>query len=204
MITVILHGALRQRFGKEYRFAVKSAAEAVRALRSQLKGFTQHLREHSEPGYRVLVDGAETPLEGLHGPLPSDATVRIVPVVSGRGDNKGWISVIVGAILIVATDGVYGYDWIGASASWEGAAAFAEGLSYVGYAMVISGVSNILFAPQTQSVGATADRPENKASYAFDGAVNTAAQGNAVPVCYGELIVGSQVVSAGLSVEQIA
>jgi predicted phage tail protein len=54
-------------------------------------------------------------------------------------------------------------------------------------------------APKPQNI----DRPANKPSYAFDGAVNTAAQGNPVPICYGRLIVGSQVVSAGLVTEPL-
>ena len=79
----------------------------------------------------------------------------------------------------------------------------ASAISSIGFSMVMGGVSQMLFSPpQAQSGGM--ERPENKPSYAFDGAVNTAAQGNPVPLCYGQLIVGSQVVSAGLSVEQIA
>lgn len=34
--------------------------------------------------------------------------------------------------------------------------------------------------------------------------MNTAAQGNSVPVCYGEIIVGSQVIGAGMMTEQVA
>ena len=52
---VLLYGHLRARFGKEYRFAVGSAAEAIRALCFQVKGFRAYLETHSEPGYRVLV-----------------------------------------------------------------------------------------------------------------------------------------------------
>src|SRR5260363_4873 len=48
------------------------------------------------------------------------------------------------------------------------------------------------------------DRPENQPSYAFDGPVNTLAQGHCVPVLYGELRVGSQVIGASLSTGEIA
>ena len=60
-----------------------------------------------------------------------------------------------------------------------------------------------MLAPQPKTPGAP-ERPENRPSYAFDGPVNTAAQGNPVPVCYGRLIVGSQVVSAGMMAEEYA
>jgi predicted phage tail protein len=44
----------------------------------------------------------------------------------------------------------------------------------------------------------TADQAENKASYNFNGPINTTAQGNPVPLGYGRKIVGSAVVSAGI------
>jgi len=73
----------------------------------------------------------------------------------------------------------------------------------VGWSLIIGGAAQMLFAPKTPD--GPADKPDNKASYAFDGAVNTAAQGNPVPVLYGgPLIVGSQVISAGLSAEPLA
>jgi hypothetical protein len=48
------------------------------------------------------------------------------------------------------------------------------------------------------------DKPENQPSYAFNGPLNTQAQGNPVPVLYGELIVGSAVLSAGITAKDQA
>ena len=50
--------------------------------------------------------------------------------------------------------------------------------------------------------GDPSERPENKPSTYFDGAVNTMAQGHPVPLGYGKLMVGSAVISAGLTVEE--
>ena len=47
------------------------------------------------------------------------------------------------------------------------------------------------------------ERPENKPSYSFNGAVNTTAQGHPVPVGYGRLVVGSAVISAGIDVDEV-
>jgi len=71
----------------------------------------------------------------------------------------------------------------------------------MGVSLVIGGVSQLLFSPQTQTQ--SAEREENKPSFIFNGAVNTTRQGNCVPICYGRMIVGSQVISAGLSVTQL-
>ena len=44
----------------------------------------------------------------------------------------------------------------------------------------------------------SADKPTN---YGFDGATNTAKQGYAIPVCYGQLMVGGAVISSGVTPE---
>lgn len=73
----------------------------------------------------------------------------------------------------------------------------------IGASLLLGGISQALTSTPSTS-NQTVEAVSNRPSYAFDGAVNTAAQGNPVPVCYGQLIVGSQVISAGLSVEQIS
>ena len=65
--------------------------------------------------------------------------------------------------------------------------------------MLLSGVAQML-APRQQGL-ATADRPDNGASYNFNGPVNTTAQGNPVPLFYGEGFIGSGVINAGIYAE---
>ena len=65
----------------------------------------------------------------------------------------------------------------------------------IGWSLVLGGVAQLLFKPPELQ---NSDRTENQPSFAFNGAVNTVAQGNPVPVGYGRLIVGSQVISLGL------
>jgi len=72
----------------------------------------------------------------------------------------------------------------------------------VGTAMILGGVAQMI-AP-TPKANEPSERPENKPSYSFNGAVNTTAQGHPVPVGYGRLIVGSAVISAGIDVDEIA
>ncbi|NRD60848.1 hypothetical protein HRD49_03720, partial [Corallococcus exiguus] len=68
-----------------------------------------------------------------------------------------------------------------------------------GISLVVGGVSQLLFAPPT-ATGPDED-DANKPSYVFNGPVNTLAQGHPVPICYGEMEVGSCVVSAGIVTE---
>ena len=71
----------------------------------------------------------------------------------------------------------------------------------VGTSMILGGVAQMI-APTPKSSDPS-ERPENKPSYAFNGAVNTTAQGQPVPVGYGRLIVGSAVISAGIDVDEV-
>ena len=193
MKTIRLYGALGEQFGRVWRFDVKSPAEAVRALCSQLPGFRQYLQDHKAAGYRVLCDTQARGERDL--PLGTSAqTIRVVPMVQGAG--KGLGGIIVGAALIWASNGTYG--WGEAMGS-----TLAAGVSSIGWSMVIGGISQAMTKTPSTSKESV-EKPDNKPSYAFDGAVNTAAQGNPVPVCYGEMIVGSQIISAGLTTEQVA
>jgi len=182
MKSILLYGFLGRQFGRVHRYEVSSAAEAVKALSVTLQGFRKALADGGY--YRVLIGGS-TALEKdqLRDPVSDKETIRIVPVIQGAG---GVGKVILGVVLLVVSYFVP-----------------IPGLANLGVSLIIGGVSEMLFAkkPASQS---TTDRPENRPSYTFDGAVNTAAQGNPVSLLYGgPLIVGSQVVSAGLSVEQI-
>jgi len=194
MMLVLLYGHLGRRFGRVHRYAARSPAEAVRALCATLPGFRRALVEGG--AYRVLRGGRETlGREDIPAPHSARDSLRIVPVVAGAG--KGLGSILLGAALI-------GLSFILPTTPLFTLGPFSPSLASMalstGVQLMFSGVSQALTStPQAQSVEAVSNKP----SYAFDGAVNTAAQGNPVPVCYGRLIVGSQVVSAGLSVEQI-
>jgi predicted phage tail protein len=195
MRSIKLYGHLGRRFGKLFRFDVASPAEAVRALCANLRGFEQALVGHA-PGYNVFVGSGGIGADDLTFQSGAD-DIRIVPLVAGAKSGVG--QVIVGALIIIA-------------AFYTGGAAYAAagGLTYtaaggialsLGASMVIGGVTQLLTGAPAASN--PKERPGSDPSYAFNGVVNTTAQGNPVPVCYGRMIVGSQVISAGLSVTQL-
>jgi len=64
--------------------------------------------------------------------------------------------------------------------------------------MILGGVVQLL-TPIPK--GSAANTAANAPSYVFNGAVNTQAQGNPVPLLYGRMIVGSAVISAGIKAE---
>jgi predicted phage tail protein len=193
LVAVRLYGHLRARFGREYRLAVKTPGEAVRALCAVVKGFEAHVRRHSEPGYRVLVDRTQIGADELHHPS-GIAAIKIVPVVAGAGGGGK----ILGGIALIGLSFVPGLN----VAVWAGASATFSSIAFnLGISMVLGGVSQMLAG--SPKAPTPAERPDNQPSYAFNGAVNVTAQGNAVPILIGRMRVGSVVISSGLSTAQL-
>ncbi len=195
MATIILLGELGRQFGRRHKMVVASAAEAVRALSANFPTFERELVSSGERGvgYKVLVGRDELNLERLHEPS-GQQRITIAPVISGAGGN-GLGQIILGAALIA----VAWWNPMG----WAAAGSFLSQatLYSVGTSMILGGVAQMI-APTPKSTDPS-ERPENKPSYSFNGAVNTTAQGQPVPVGYGRLIVGSAVISAGIDVDEV-
>lgn len=188
--TIRLYGRLGARFGRRFRLAVDSAAEAVGALSAQIPGFEAWLMASKDQGvgYTVFAGTRNLAESDLAAPVGRD-DIRIAPVLVGA-KRGGVFQIILGAaLIIVATIATGGL-----------AAAFAAGgmwgaTASIGLSMMLGGVAQML-APMPK--GGPSDRPENTPNYAFSGPINTQAQGNPVPLLYGRLIIGSAVISAGI------
>lgn len=191
MREIRLYGELGKRFGRVHRMAVANAAEAVRALRANFPGFERAILEVA-PAYRVFVGTHRlADADELRAPSGDREIIRIAPALSGAKAGLG--QVIIGAVLIAAA--------VVGTVIFPGNPVSAY-LMQAGVVMILGGVAQML-SPQPESTDPN-ERPENKPSYAFSGPVNTTAQGHPVPVGYGRMIVGSAVISAGLSIEDIA
>jgi len=189
---VRLYGTLRARFGKEFRLAVASPAEAIRALSVQLPGFQAFLMGAKDRGMVFSVFNGRRNLteDQLHDP-PGDDMIRIAPVLQGS-KRGGVLQTIVGVVLVAA----------GLVLSAYGVGVIGVPLTKAGIAMVIGGVVQML-SPTQKGLG-TQESAANKPSYAFNGPVNTQAQGNPVPVAYGDTWCGSAVISGGIFAEDQA
>lgn len=179
--VVRLYGSLGAQFGRHHELVVNSPAEAVRALCSLIDGFEKFLTEAKDRGlvFGVFLGKKNIPQEHLKHAALGDTEIRIAPIVSGS-KRAGLLQTVIGVALIVAS--YFGAPTLG-----------------VGIAMLAGGVAAML-APQTKGI-ASRDEVKNRPSYAFNGPVNTQAQGNPIPILYGEMIVGSAVVSAGIYAE---
>jgi predicted phage tail protein len=227
MKTVILRGELGEKFGRTHSFDLNTPAEAIRALSANFQQFESELVNASDRGIGYVLHVGEDPLQSIDEidyPTGQLEAISITPVLQGAGGGGGLGQVFAGIGLIAAAI-VLGP--IGAAIGLTSAPLFAAGtgvataIGYVGAAMVLGGTAQLLSPALTtgpRSFGATGGRAparesfsprnnepaDNRASYIFNGAVNLTAQGNPVPICYGRMRVGSVVVSAGLSTEDIS
>ncbi len=187
MARICLYGDL-QRFGRRIDLRVKTGAEAIRALATQLPSFRQKL---NEGWYQVRISGrdaGENELSArLNEPLANGAVIHVVPRLAGA-KSGGVFQAVLGAALIA----VAWWNPVG----WLGAAA-VSGLYAAGASMILGGVAQML-APKARTPTA-ASTDNGKQNTYFSSLDNMVAQGNVLPVLYGEMRVGSRVVSQEIS-----
>lgn len=196
--TVRLYGRLGAEFGRVHRLAVNSTAEAVRALCVLVPGFEAAMAASASGGvsYACFIGRRNIPEDELSHPVGDD-DIRIAPMPAGA-KRGGLFQVVLGAALIgLAVWNPMGWAALGAKGAIGTTTLFSMGVS-----LSLGGVVQML-SPQQRALS-TRDRPENGASYNFNGPVNTTAQGNPVPILYGRMIVGSATISAGIFSEDQA
>lgn len=202
---VKVYGHLAEHLGQStFEALIRTPAEAVRFL---ICNFPE-LRGLMRDGYYKVVAGrhelqlADCP-EQLHYPVGSSEVVSIIPVVTGAGGDRGGLGLIIGGAILIgaaftggATLGLSGFA-AGGTGFVAGAAAAAGN---IGLALVLGGTAQLL-TPTPEVPGLDGDPRNDPNNFSFSGVQNTAREGVPVPVAYGEVIVGSVVISAGLNVE---
>ncbi|ELB6473104.1 tail assembly protein [Salmonella enterica] len=189
MARICLYGDL-QRFGKRISLDIKTAAEGVYALAMQIPGFRQRM---SEGWYQIRIAGEDvseqTLSARLHEPLPPGVVIHIVPRMEGA-KSGGVFQVVLGAVAVVAA------FWTG-GASMAAWGALSTGLFTAGASMMLGGVAQMLTPqPKAPSMHSADNGKQN--TY-FSSLENMVAQGNPVPVPYGEIMTGSRRISQELS-----
>lgn len=187
MVTVRLLGEAGRKFGRKFQLDVKSAAEAVRALCSQIPELRQYLVTSSEHGiaWRVVT---EDPLgldeEGLL--YPCSKRVVLAPQPAGRG---GFGKIILGVLLVIASVAIT-----------FGTAGGGVPFALAGIGMIFGGIAELLTpTPRTK---ANQGVEEQQNSFTFDKSNANSIQGSVVPVLYGERLISKlPVLSFGIEMQ---
>ena len=175
--TIKLYGVLGKKFGKEFHLAVESTREAVKALSVQVPGFEQFMLTAHEQGLAFAVFQDDENISEDQIDFETGAKViKIVPKVIGAGGN-GILQTILGAVMIVV--GVITQQY------------WAVGM---GVGMMVGGIAQMMVPKMDEG---DQNQDGNRANKGFSGAVTTIAQGNPVPILYGQREVGGFIVNAG-------
>jgi predicted phage tail protein len=219
----------QRRFSAE----VSSAAEGLRMLLANFPGLEQHMAERHYKvivdNYESSLDEIHYPASQTIKFVPVVGGAG----GGGTGKIFAGIGLIAAAIILAPLGGGFLGLGAGAFTSTTGTAivagtatsfaatgalaAASVAIGSIGAALVLGGVSQLLtptpqigsFGPasvgnaRSRNTSTQATELDPQESYSFSGIQNTSRQGTPVPVVYGETIVGSVVISAGIDVDTI-
>ena len=197
---VKLYGELAKFVGhKEFEVQVDTVGKAVSFLIHNFPGIESYM---SPRYYQVKVGKYDIDKNELGYPVGKE-DIHFIPVISGSG--KGFGKILLGAALIgvaVFSGGAgFGAGGVLGFGSTTGAFSLAALGGNIGIALVLSGVSDMLFPlPEPQRFNSEEDP---RLSFSFSGVQNTSRAGTPVPVVYGEIFTGSVVISAAVDINQV-
>jgi predicted phage tail protein len=193
-----LYGDLAKVYGKTHKVFAPTFKDALRIVDCNHPGFLRRVGRgqwHCLRGHRTLKHSFE--MAEHHVSLPLNGDFHLIPVAAGgKGRTAKIIFTIIigGALLATGIGGALGA--FGAAATGLGVAGTSLSLSFttlalMGGGLLLGGLS-MLLTPTPKDSNADA----KKTSFTFDGPVNTADEGSAIPVLYGELIVGGVTIAS--------
>ncbi len=186
-----VYGTLRKFLGQaEFEVDLNTPREAISFLVCNFKGIEKHMADQF---YTIQV-GARVITEDLLN-FRSQDDIKIIPVVHGN-----FLPILLGA------GALFGASAIKAGA-FLGSKLLIGALQAIGTTMLIDGVTSML-TPQIDTSSAVSSQdsldPSALASnYSFTGLTNISNAGVPVNLVYGEILVGSIVVSNGVDTVQV-
>ncbi|MAK52181.1 hypothetical protein [Marinobacter sp.] len=197
-----LYGELANFVGhNEFVVKADTLGHAVSFLVNNFEGIEKYMNPKY---YQVKVGDYAINEEEIHHPI-GQQDIHFVPVIQGAGGNTG--KILLGGALIAVSMGAFGAFGakaisFGASGTgFAGASLGAKAAFGIGAGLALSGVSDMLFPlpkmPEFKS------EQDPRISFGFSGTSNTSRAGTPVPICYGEIITGSVVISGAVDTQQV-
>lgn len=179
---------------------MNSVGESLLALNANFPGFLDEIRIGK---FHVFKGDINSPIDlgentaYLLFNYPDGEDFHIMPAIEGAGGDNGWLSIIIGVILIAATwyvGGAPGYVFV-AEGIWGAVGA-------LGVSLVLTGIAQLM--SPTPQLSTDVEREEEKPSFVFNGPINRTEQGGPVTLVYGEIITGSIIVGGSIDIEEYA
>lgn len=185
MVEIRLHGALARDYGKVWHLEISTVQEAVEAISRARKGFKQAIMKLDRMGMVFRVRSRDHDFEGAEVSLSVGGIERIdiIPVL--RGASAG-LRFVIGALLVIST-------------FLPGPQMGNPYLQAVGTSLMFGSVAEWLTpTPKKQDSG------KSLQSWGYQGPTNQAEAGQVIPLIFGEVLVGSVPISAGISTARVA
>ena len=185
-----VYGTLRKFLGQsEFDVDLNTPREAISFLVCNFKGIEEHMAEQF---YTIQV-GAKVITEDLLN-LNTQDDIKIIPVVHGN-----FFPILLGAGALFGASAITAGTFLGSTL-------LVNALTAVGTSMLIDGVTQML-SPQQNNLSPTGqdalDPAALASNYSFTGLTNISRAGIPVNLVYGEILVGSIVVSNGVDTVQV-
>ena len=185
-----VYGTLRKFLGQsEFDVDLNTPREAISFLVCNFKGIEEHMAEQF---YTIQV-GAKVITEDLLN-LNTQDDIKIIPVVHGN-----FFQILLGAGALFGASSITAGTFLGSTL-------LVNALTAVGTSMLIDGVTSML-SPQQNNLSPTGqdalDPAALASNYSFTGLTNISRAGIPVNLVYGEIVVGSIVVSNGVDTVQV-
>ena len=183
---ITVYGKLRKFLGKSEFYAdINSPREAFSFLFSNFKNLEEHMKEQ----IYVVTVGAKVITSDLLN-IQTKQDIKIIPVVHGN-----FFGIVIGIALKYAAKKYIANSIIAAV------------VGYIGTHLILQGVNNIL-SPQEDTRNRdtgqdSLDPSALAANYSFTGLTNISNSGVPLNIAYGEILVGSIVVSNGVDTIQV-
>ena len=199
-----LYGELAKFVGhKEFEVKADTLAHAVSFLINNFEGIEKYM---SPKHYQVKVGNYAVDESELSHPIGKE-DIHFVPIITGAG--RGFGKILLGAALIgLSFISFAGAPGLGAAfkggfsaANFANVGFISKGLAGLGAALVLQGVSEMLFPlPKPPSFESEEDP---RLSFSFGGTQQTGRAGTPVPLVFGEIFTGSVVISGSVDTEQV-
>lgn len=207
MKTIKVYGELRKKLGQStFELDVANPSHAIKALCINFPELSNWFLSNDEQGngFKITVGKQKiykTNLKPMIEPWSEKDVMHIVPVIKGAGRGFGQIlagALLIGLAVFAAPAVGTGTGFLGSTGSGLLGATASKALGYIGTSLVLGGISQLL-SPAPPSF----NEASKLQSFSFSGIVNVSEQGLPVPICYGRVVTGSVVISAGLNSEPI-
>ena len=196
-----LYGELAKFVGhKEFEVKADTLAHAVSFLINNFEGVEKYM---SPKHYQVKVGNYAVDESELAHPI-GQKDIHFIPVIAGAGRGTGKLllgAALIGVAIASGGAGFMAQGSLGFQSTVVGKFSLAATLGNIGIGLALMGVSEMLTPlPEKRDFNSEEDP---RLSYNFSGTQNTSRAGTPVPICYGEIITGSVVISGSIDTQQI-